>query len=120
MDTILFSRGEWPYRDNGAYPFHSSNYPPLFHVGRTAHLAVRATVLDRAASQLLGTLVRLERSPMPSARPPRRDANRRRAGPVVVGGAVELAFLASNYVCVGPLFRQHMFMVMFGRWPWCC
>ena len=32
MDTILFSRGEWPYRDNDAYPFYSSNYPPLFHV----------------------------------------------------------------------------------------
>ena len=32
MDTILFSRGEWPYRANDAYPFYASNYPPLFHV----------------------------------------------------------------------------------------
>jgi hypothetical protein len=32
MDTVLFSQGEWPYRDNDSYPFYSSNYPPLFHV----------------------------------------------------------------------------------------
>ncbi|MCA9974972.1 MAG: hypothetical protein KC413_04455, partial [Anaerolineales bacterium] len=32
MDTVLFSQGEWPYRDNDHYPFYSSNYPPLFHV----------------------------------------------------------------------------------------
>ena len=32
MDTVLFSQGEWPYRDNDTYPFYSSNYPPLFHV----------------------------------------------------------------------------------------
>ena len=32
MDSLLFSRGEWPYRDNSSYPFYSSNYPPLFHL----------------------------------------------------------------------------------------
>ena len=32
MDTVFFSRGQWPYRDNDVYPFYSSNYPPLFHV----------------------------------------------------------------------------------------
>ena len=32
MDTLLFSQGEWPYRDNDTFPFYSSNYPPLFHV----------------------------------------------------------------------------------------
>jgi hypothetical protein len=32
MDTVLFSQGEWPYRDNNVYPFYSSNYPPVFHL----------------------------------------------------------------------------------------
>ena len=31
-DAILYSQGEWPYRDNAAYPFYASNYPPLFHL----------------------------------------------------------------------------------------
>ncbi len=32
VDTILFSQGEFPYKDTNIYPFYSSNYPPLFHV----------------------------------------------------------------------------------------
>ena len=32
VDTILFSQGQWPYRDVNQYPFYSSNYPPLFHL----------------------------------------------------------------------------------------
>jgi len=32
VDTIMFSEGEWPYRDNEVYPYYASNYPPLFHV----------------------------------------------------------------------------------------
>jgi len=31
-DAILYSQGEWPYRDNATYPFYASNYPPLFHL----------------------------------------------------------------------------------------
>ncbi len=31
-DAILYSQGEWPYRDNGTFPFYASNYPPLFHL----------------------------------------------------------------------------------------
>src|SRR5690606_1932980 len=32
VDTILLSRGEWPYRDIESYPFYSSNYPPFYHL----------------------------------------------------------------------------------------
>ncbi len=106
MDTLLFSRGEWPYRNNDHYPFYSSNYPPLFHV-----IIVPLVWLfgpqywtGRLVSWL-GTLITA----------------------VAIGWGVQregkrwwlsllsgLAFLASNYVYhVGPLFRQHMFMVMF-------
>jgi len=106
MDTLLFSQGQWPYRSNASYPFYSSNYPPIFH------LAVAPLVwlfgphywTGRLVS-FLGTLVTA----------------------VAIGYAVQhvgkrwwlstlsgLAFLASNYIYhVGPLFRQHMFMVMF-------
>src|SRR5512136_1639328 len=31
-DAVLFSQGQWPYRDNQVYPFYASNYPPLFHL----------------------------------------------------------------------------------------
>ena len=53
VDTLLFSQGEWPYRDNNSYPFYSSNYPPLFHVIIVPLVWLfRAAVLDRAAGIL--------------------------------------------------------------------
>ncbi len=118
MDTILFSRGEWPYRDNDAYPFYSSNYPPLFHVVVVPLIWLFGPQYwtGRLVS-FLGTLVTAgaitfavgRRRP----REPGHDvaAGRGRWWLAALSG---LAFLASNYVYhVGPLFRQHMFMVMF-------
>ena len=118
MDTILFSRGEWPYRDNDAYPFYSSNYPPLFHVVVVPLIWLFGPQYwtGRLVS-FLGTLITAgaiayavgRRRP----REPGRDvaASRGRWWLAALSG---LAFLASNYVYhVGPLFRQHMFMVMF-------
>ena len=32
VDTIMFSKGQWPYQNTEVFPFYSSNYPPLFHV----------------------------------------------------------------------------------------
>ncbi|MBK8901091.1 MAG: hypothetical protein IPM53_07905 [Anaerolineaceae bacterium] len=106
MDTVLFSQGEWPYRDNNSYPFYSSNYPPLFHVITVPLVwAFGPEYWTGRLVSYLGTLITA----------------------VAIGYAVQkagkrwwlsllagLAFLASNYVYhVGPLFRQHMFMVMF-------
>ena len=106
MDTVLFSQGEWPYRDNNSYPFYSSNYPPVFHVVTVPLVWLFGPHYwtGRLVS-FLGTIITA----------------------VAIGYAVQwegkrwwlstlsgLAFLASNYVYhVGPLFRQHMFMVMF-------
>jgi 4-amino-4-deoxy-L-arabinose transferase-like glycosyltransferase len=106
MDTIFFSRGEWPYRDNNSYPFYSSNYPPLFHV-----IIVPLVWLfgphywtGRLVS-FIGTLITAGAIGYAVQREGRRWWLSTLAG---------LAFLASNYVYhVGPLFRQHMFMVMF-------
>lgn len=113
MDTVYFSRGEWPYRDNDTYPFYSSNYPPLFHViivplvwlfgpqywtGRLVSFLgtiITALAIGYAVARGRGRPQKLER----------------RYWLAAISG---LAFLASNYVYhVGPLFRQHMFMVMF-------
>ncbi len=106
MDTVMFSQGEWPYRSNDSYPFYSSNYPPVFHLvivplvwlfgphywtGRV--VAYLGTLITAAA---IGYAV---------------QRGTRRWWLSLLSG---LAFLASNYVYhVGPLLRQHMFMVMF-------
>ncbi len=112
VDTILLSRGEWPYKPIDAYPFYSSNYPPLFHVvivplvwlfgpqfwtGRLVSFAgtlVTALAIGYAVHAAL-------------------DTEPRRKDRWWLAALCGLAFLASNYVYhVGPLFRQHMFMVM--------
>ncbi len=106
MDTLLFSQGEWPYRDNNSYPFYSSNYPPLFHVITVPLVWLFGPQYwtGRLIS-FLGTLITAAAIGYAVQRQGKRWWLSLLAG---------LAFLASNYVYhVGPLFRQHMFMVMF-------
>ena len=106
MDTLLFSRGQWPYRDNSSYPFYSSNYPPLFHI-----IIVPLVWLfgpqywtGRLVSWL-GTLL----TAVFIATAVQKSSKR-----YWLSALCGLAFLASNYVYhVGPLFRQHLFMVFF-------
>ncbi|MEW5988696.1 MAG: glycosyltransferase family 39 protein [Chloroflexota bacterium] len=106
MDTVLFSRGRWPYQDINRYPFYSSNYPPLFHLltvplvwlfgpqywtGRL--VSYLATLVTAGA---IGYAVQRE--------------GKRWWLSLIAG----LSFLASNYVYhVGSLFRQHLTMVTF-------
>src|SRR5258706_12373913 len=105
-DTVLLSQGQSPYRNNEVYPFYASNYPPLYHIvlvpfvwlfgpqywyGRIAGFI--ATLITAAA---IGYAVN--------------RSTRYRIVAILSG----LAYLASNYVYhVGPLFRQHIMMVMF-------
>jgi len=106
VDTIMFSEGEWPYRDNEVYPYYASNYPPLFHVLLVplVWLFGKAYWYGRLVG-FLGTLVTATAIGIMVYR-----AERHRGVAVLSG----LAFLASNYVYhIGPLFRQHMTMVMF-------
>ena len=112
MDTIYFSRGEWPYRDNDAYPFYSSNYPPLFHVVIVPLVWLFGPHYwtGRLVS-FLGTLITATAIGYAVSRGHSSPRRKGRPWLAVLSG---LAFLASNYVYhVGPLFRQHMFMVMF-------
>lgn len=108
VDTILLSQGEWPYRDSNVYPFYSSNYPPVYH------LAIVPLVWAFGPHYWTGRLVAYLGTILTA---------------VVIGYAIHrevgknywwltaigtLTYFASNYVYhVGPLFRQHLFMVMF-------
>jgi hypothetical protein len=106
VDTIMFSRGELPYQDIESYPFYSSNYPPVFHLAVVPLVWIFGPEYwtGRLVS-FIGTLITAAAIGYAVQRASRRWWLSSLAG---------LAFLASNYVYhVGPLFRQHMFMVMF-------
>lgn len=106
VDTILFSQGEWPYRDTNVYPFYSSNYPPVYHL-----LAAPFVWLFGPAywyGRLLGFLGTLITAAAIGFAVYREGRVRS------IAIAAALAFLASNTIYhIGPLFRQHMTMVMF-------
>jgi hypothetical protein len=107
MDTLLFSQGQWPYRNIDEYPFYSSNYPPVFH------LAVVPLVWLFGPEYWTGRLVSYLATLVTAAAigyGVHCESGGRRPWLSLLAG---LTFLASNYVYhVGPLFRQHMFMVM--------
>lgn len=106
VDTILFSEGHWPYRDNEVYPFYASNYPPLYHVLLVPFVWVFGP--DYWYGRLMGfvgTLVTATTIGLVVLR-------EGRSRPIALFSG--LAFLASNTIYhIGPLFRQHMTMVMF-------
>ena len=105
-DAILYSRGEWPYKDNAVYPFYASNYPPLFHLLIIPLLpifgpyVVAGRVVSFVATLVIGGTIFFV-------------VRRRVKGwfiPLISG----LAFFASSHVYqTGPLCRMHMTMVMF-------
>lgn len=106
VDTILFSQGQSPYQDTNTYPFYSSNYPPLFHVitAPFVWLFGEAYWYGRLLG-FLGTLVCASAIGFAVYR------ESRHKWIAILSG---LAFLASNTIYhIGPLFRQHMTMVMF-------
>jgi hypothetical protein len=106
VDTILFSQGQMPYRNTEEFPFYSSNYPPLYHViaapfvwffgneywfGRG--LSFLSTLITAGA---IGYVVL------------------KNGGNRWVALLAGMAYLSANTVYhIGPLFRQHISMVMF-------
>jgi hypothetical protein len=104
VDTVLFSQGEWPYRDTEQFPFYSSNYPPLFHV--IAAPFVWAFGPAYWYGRLLGTVGTLAAGAMIGYAVYRETQHR------WIAALSGLAFVGSNTVYhIGPLFRQHMAMV---------
>src|SRR5690349_18673388 len=105
-DTMMFSKGEWPYQDTETYPFYSSNYPPLFHIIAAPFVWIFGPAYWYG--RLLGFLSTLVTAAAIGYAVYREGRNR----PIAVLSG--LAFLASNTIYhIGPLFRQHMMMVMF-------
>jgi len=106
-DTVLFSQGELPYRDTEAYPFYSSNYPPLFHV------MAAPFVWFFGAGYWYGRLLSFLSTFITASAiiyAVYHDGHKHRWIALLSG----LAFLASNMVYhIGPLVRQHIMMVMF-------
>jgi 4-amino-4-deoxy-L-arabinose transferase-like glycosyltransferase len=106
VDTIMFSQGKWPYLDTEVYPFYSSNYPPLFHIIAAPFVWFfgPAYWYGRLLG-FLGTLI----TAYVIGYAVYRDGQHKWIA--IISG---LAFLASNTIYhIGPLFRQHMTMVMF-------
>jgi len=105
-DAILYSQGEWPYRDNAVYPFYASNYPPLFHLLIVPLFPVfgqgviAGRIVSFTATLVIGGAIFV--------------VVRRKVGGGLIPLVSGLAFFASNYVYqIGPLCRMHLTMVMF-------
>ena len=105
-DSLLFLQGQWPYRSNEVFPFYASNYPPLFHwlviplFALFGPTLTAGRVLSFTATSLIallaGWVVYYKTRDKPIA---------------AISG---LMVLASNFIYhVGPLYRQHMLMVLF-------
>jgi hypothetical protein len=105
-DSVLMARGEWPYKNNEVYPFYASNYPPLYHVLLVPFVwAFGPALWYGRLFSFLTTLVTAGAIGWGVHRLSRDKPISLLAG---------LTFLASNYVYhIGPLFRQHIVMVMF-------
>ncbi|HLA45175.1 MAG TPA: hypothetical protein VJZ27_17140 [Aggregatilineales bacterium] len=106
VDTVYLSEGKSPYRDNETFPFYASNYPPVYHVVLIPFVWIfGADYWYGRLVAFIGTLVTAGAIGYAIYR-----AEKRRDIALLMG----LAFLASNYIYhIGPLFRQHYFMVMF-------
>jgi len=105
-DTMLHAQGQWPYRDSQVYPFYTSIYPPLFHLLTVPLVWLfgpqmwTGRVMGFAASLIAAAAIGW--------------GVQRATGNRVIATLSGLTFLASNYTFhIGPLFRQHMTMVMF-------
>jgi hypothetical protein len=106
VDTILLSQGRLPYQNTEQYPFYSSNYSPLYHV------IAAPFVWFFGAGHWYGRLLSFI-STIVTASAIAYAINRetKQRWVAVFAG---LAFLASNTIYhIGPLFRQHISMVMF-------
>lgn len=106
VDVIMFSEGRFPYQDTETFPFYSSNYPPLFHIFPIPFMWAFGPAYWYG--RLLGFVGTLICAALIGYAVHRESQHKTLA---VLSG---LAFLASNTVYhIGPLFRQHMTMVLF-------
>jgi hypothetical protein len=106
LDAVYISEGKLPYQNNEVFPFYGSNYPPVYRVLLAPF--VWGFGPEYWYGRLVSTLGTFITATLISYAIYR--AEKRRGLAVLMG----LAFLASNYIYhIGPLLRQHYFMVMF-------
>jgi len=106
-DAVLLSRGRNIYLDNETYPFYSSNYGPLFPLLLAPLIKVFGPrlwvgrIFSFGATLISGGTIFW--------------VVRRETQDRTVAALSALTFFAANIVYqIGPLFRLHMTMVMFG------
>ena len=105
-DTVLHAQGLWPYRDSQVFPFYTSIYPPVYHLLTVPLVWLFGPQLW--TGRLMGFAASLVAAGAIGW------GVHRASGHKFVAALAGLAFLASNYTFhIGPLFRQHMTMVMF-------
>lgn len=110
VDVMMFSQGQWPYADIETYPFYGSIYPPLYHVLLVPFAWVFGA--EYWYGRLFSFLTTLVTAGVIGIAVYREGGRGRSAGMIAV--LAGLAFLASTIVYhIGPLFRQHISMVMF-------
>ncbi len=110
VDAMMFSEFRWPYQNIETYPFYGSIYPPFYHIVLVPFAWIFGPVYwyGRMFS-FLTTLVTAATIGYAIYREGNRTATAR-----FIGLLAGLAFLSSNMVYhIGPLFRQHISMVMF-------
>jgi len=106
VDTVLFSQFKLPYLNTEKFPFYSSNYPPVYHIIAAPFVPIFGP--QYWYGRLLSFLSTLVTAGAIAYAVYREQPNRSIA---LFAG---LAFLSSNTVYhIGPLFRQHIVMVMF-------
>lgn len=104
VDTILFSEFRSPYQNTDAFPYYSSNYPPLYHVIAAPFMWVFGDAYWYG--RLLSTLSTLIAAGAIYYAVYRAEGHRWIA---ILAG---LAFISSNTVYhIGALYRQHIMMV---------
>ncbi len=105
-DSLLFARGEWPYKDNETFPFYASNYGPVFHLLVLPLFPIFGPNL--LAGRVLSFLATLSVGAIVGVVVYRHTRDR------PIAALSGLMVFASNFVYhIGPLFRQHMTMVLF-------
>ena len=119
VDVMMFSEGQFPYADIETYPFYGSIYPPLYHVLLVPFAWIFGPEYwyGRLFS-FISTLVTAGGIAYVVQREGRRhlreDDDKNRWQTWLIAGIAGLAWLASPIVYhIGPLFRQHISMVMF-------
>ncbi len=106
-DAVLLSRGQGIYLDNETFPFYSSNYGPLFPLLLAPLVKLFGPKLWVGRAFSFATTLVIGATIFWIVQRETRD----RTVAVLSG----LTFFAANIVYqIGPLFRLHMTMVMFG------